>query len=274
MAGVRPKLSFIVPCKGRLKHLQATLPLLSAQPGAEVLVVDYDCPEGTKEWVSAHYPAVRVVHAQNRPQLNLSHARNLGGQHASGEWLSFLDADALPKGELLPLIETMLRPGTFGLFSADWPGLPVCRAEDFRSIHGYDETFQGWGCADNDLLLRLAALGRECVMLPASTIEIMPHEDHLRMAHYALDDKWLSLRINGMYLQIKTDIARALGVVELSREELQSIYAEVQRVASRNPSSPMEMRITLPQHAHFRQPPGWSLGREWIFRFAPVSANA
>jgi len=42
-----PKFSIVTTCKGRLGNLQQSLPTFVAQAAAEVVVVDYDCPEST-----------------------------------------------------------------------------------------------------------------------------------------------------------------------------------------------------------------------------------
>jgi hypothetical protein len=52
--------SLITTCKGRLAHLKETLPAFLAQgAGCEVIVVDYDCPEGAATWVNANHPRDR-----------------------------------------------------------------------------------------------------------------------------------------------------------------------------------------------------------------------
>jgi hypothetical protein len=42
-----PKFSIVTTWKGRLRDLQQSLPTFVSQAAAEVVVVDYDCPEGT-----------------------------------------------------------------------------------------------------------------------------------------------------------------------------------------------------------------------------------
>ena len=42
-----PKFSIVTTCKGRLGNLKQSLPTFVAEAAAEVVVVDYDCPEGT-----------------------------------------------------------------------------------------------------------------------------------------------------------------------------------------------------------------------------------
>ncbi len=78
-----PSLSIITTCKGRLAHLKESLPAMAAQPGAEVVVVDYDCPEATTAYVREHFPAVKVVKVEGRPHFNNWEARNIGATHAT-----------------------------------------------------------------------------------------------------------------------------------------------------------------------------------------------
>ena len=61
-----PRLSIVTCCKGRLEFLKRALPTFVAQSDSEVIVVDYDCPDGTKDWVAAHFPDVRVARSPLR----------------------------------------------------------------------------------------------------------------------------------------------------------------------------------------------------------------
>ena len=51
-----PTFSIVTTCKGRLEHLQRSLPSFAAQSGAEVVVVDYDCPDGTGIGLQRTFP--------------------------------------------------------------------------------------------------------------------------------------------------------------------------------------------------------------------------
>ncbi|MEW6163884.1 MAG: radical SAM protein [Pseudomonadota bacterium] len=270
----RPTVSFIVPVKGRLDQLRQTLPRLIRLPDCEVVVVDYDCPDDTKNWVVATYPRTRVVHVRNAPLLNLSHARNLGSMHAQGEWLCFLDADALLEANFLEQARPALLTGSFAQFAVDGPGQVLCLADDFRRLGGFDETFEGWGCADNDLLMRLTLAGRRCQLLPQGLLKLMPHDDGRRMVHYAYPDKWISLRINGLYFQIKTDLARQQGMVELPRTQLAPIYQRIKEAVLASPRTATEIKLTLPAQAGFRQPSNWTIEREWIYRVQVAAAES
>lgn len=269
-----PVISIIIPVKGRLRQLKHAVPCLFTQPSCELIVVDYGCPDGSGDWAARAYPGISVVKVGQAPVLNVSHARNLGASAAQGRWLCFLDADTLLAPEFATAALPILELGGFALFAPDTPGLVICPQEAFRQIGGYDETFQGWGCEDDDLIARLRLAGNTERPLPAGLFSLQAHSDADRTAHYEIADKWLSLRINGMYFQIKTDLARALGVVSLPREQLRSIYEEIRRTILSAPSSPAEIRITLPAQTDFRQPPGWRLGREWVYRYEPAAPTA
>jgi hypothetical protein len=43
--------AFITTCKGGLHPIQETLPLIAAGSPAEIVVVDYGCPQGMGDWL-------------------------------------------------------------------------------------------------------------------------------------------------------------------------------------------------------------------------------
>ena len=51
-----PQFSIITTCKGRLDHLKQTLPAMLAQADAEVIVVDFSCPQDTAGYVERNLP--------------------------------------------------------------------------------------------------------------------------------------------------------------------------------------------------------------------------
>lgn len=113
--------AFITSCRGRLHHLKKTLPRLVAQSGAEVIVVDYNCPDGTAAFVAENFPAVKLVVERDAAFFNLSRARNMGAQAASGEVLIFVDADVLIAPDFTKRLATELPRGFVGGFSAPTP---------------------------------------------------------------------------------------------------------------------------------------------------------
>lgn len=158
------KYSIITTCKGRLHHLRQSLPCFVAQKDAEVIVVDYDCPDNTADYVREHFPSVKVVKLADRPIFNLSKARNAGVNIASGETFLFLDADIIPVADFTEKVSG-IGPDTYGefVFTNDVRGSCVVPAAKFNLIGGYDEVILGYGAEDLDLYhrLRLAGLTRE-----------------------------------------------------------------------------------------------------------------
>jgi glycosyltransferase involved in cell wall biosynthesis len=115
-------ISAITTCKGRLEHLKQSLPALMAT-GMEVIVVDYDCPDQAGAWVQANWPQARVVAVSDRPRFNRSAARNLGAAAATGEWLVFLDSDAIAAPAFVSAVEPLLKAGVFLLPNPGPPDL-------------------------------------------------------------------------------------------------------------------------------------------------------
>jgi len=234
VAGVTAKvaeLCYITTCKGRLEHLKQTLPRVVHQPDVSCVVVDYDCPDKTADWVTANYPQVSVVRVTGEAGFNLARARNLGARNADAPWLAFFDADILWAPELaatmIPLLEAghFYRPEPVTLQS--W-GSVICHRQDFHAIGGYDEAFAGWGGEDDDLLTRLEMLGRTAAGFPASLVEEISHTDEARVRFHEVKDRAVQRRINMLYFQLKLDLLRMLGG-PLPLETRQAMFAEARR---------------------------------------------
>jgi len=157
-----PRLSIVTTCKGRLHHLRQSLPRFLAQPDCEVIVVDYDCPDGTADVVRREFPAAKVVAVNDRPQFNISAARNLGADSATSPWLAFIDADIVIAADFLERL--CLRPGSFYRFpprdrGSSLLGSCVMPADAYRAVGRYDEVIQGYGGDDQDMYFRLGLAG-------------------------------------------------------------------------------------------------------------------
>ncbi len=258
---------------GRLQHLRQSLPMIAALPGVACVVVDYGCPDGAGDWVQSHFPAVTVARARGVRYYCAAKARNLGSQYAYTPWICFVDADTLVGPRFHLDIRSVLRDNAF--FLADpcphaLAGLVVCRLDDFRRIGGYDELFAGWGSEDRDLYERLARLGLARASLPARDIRAIPHGDIERTRHHAIGDRFLSLRINGMYFQIKHDLARLTGQIDLALRDRQALYERVRDRVLSQPQSPATLEVTLPGHCDFTQPPDWRLRRTIRYSFESI----
>jgi glycosyltransferase involved in cell wall biosynthesis len=263
-------LSIITTCKGRLAHLQQSLPRMAGHPNTEVIVVDYDCPERAGDWVAAEYPEVRVVRVSDAPTFNISHARNLGAQSARGQWLGFVDADILLAQGFVEQALPLLREGAFYLVAHRDPqvvGTVFCARTDYVASDGYDEVLQGWGAEDRDFYARLGMLGRAQQRLPGAWFSVIQHGSDDRVRHYETKDRWLNQRIGALYAQIKHDLARQLGKLSLPRGLRQTIYDEVRRTlchAAEASQKSARVQIALPPDLSVRLF-GCKLQRVWTY---------
>jgi glycosyltransferase involved in cell wall biosynthesis len=132
-------ITYITTCKGRLEHLRQSLPRVAAQPQVQVIVVDYDCPDGSGQWVKDNFPQVRVVRIDDDPGFLLTRARNAGGQAAATPWLAFFDADILLADDFFRTASENLVSGHY--YRADPPsiqtwGSVVCERDIFLKSEG------------------------------------------------------------------------------------------------------------------------------------------
>ena len=117
------RVSVIIPAFNSLRWLPETLHSLVSQgdPDLEVIVVDDGSTDGTADWIRAHHPEVRLIVTENR---GVSHARNTGTAHATGEFIQYLDADdLLAPGKIARQLDMFRRhPGT-DIVYGDWQRL-------------------------------------------------------------------------------------------------------------------------------------------------------
>ena len=186
-----PRLSIVTCCKGRLEHLKRALPTFVEQVDSEVIVVDYDCPDRTKDWVTSHFPVVRVVTVSDTPILNISRARNLGAKIARAAWLAFCDADQLLTSSFASDLWAWMVPGTFVRTFRSTPSGPVsrpipllCEAATFWAVGGYDDAISGWGFEDTELIERLDRCGVRGSLAEEVLVETLPHGNAMRSTFY------------------------------------------------------------------------------------------
>lgn len=94
-----PRLSVIVCTYNRERLLEACLESFCAQDAPpssyEIVVVDNNSEDGTRELVERYERADRQVRYAAETKQGLSHARNKGFEEARGEYLAYVDDDAL-----------------------------------------------------------------------------------------------------------------------------------------------------------------------------------
>jgi glycosyltransferase involved in cell wall biosynthesis len=85
-------ISVIIPSFNRAHTLPRALDSVFAQSYApqEVIVIDDGSTDGTRTMIETRYPQCTYLTQSN---LGVSQARNVGIEHANGEWLALLDSD-------------------------------------------------------------------------------------------------------------------------------------------------------------------------------------
>ena len=270
-------LTLVTTCKGRLDHLRQSLPLMASQPDIQCVLVDYNCPQKSADWAEQNLPSVRTLRASDVADFNLSKARNLGAKACSTPFIGFVDSDVLLTPDFHLFIPPLLREKHYvrsDSMAHEMAGFLVCSLRDFTAAGAYDETFEGWGAEDTDLYLRLDLTGCRKTTLPSRLTRSLPHNDELRTRFHALADRFLSLRINSLYLQAKTDLAKQLGVIQLPLAQRQGLYAEIRRTITAQPDQPVQLAVTLPPATEAATPPGWALTRKLIYQYDPHNPQA
>lgn len=210
--------AFVTTCKGRLHHIQQTLPLMMAASPAQIVVVDYGCPQGAGDWVASNYPEVTVVRVDDDPGFCLPRARNLGAQKTGASWLCFIDADVkVTPGWTQWMAENLdsrcfYRAGMVnGERIKDTWGTVLCPRKAFADVGGYDEAFGGWGGEDDDLYERLKLRGYTESSYPAQFVDAISHDDRERTLFHDIKDKELHHFVNRFYAEAKLDLMKIIG---------------------------------------------------------------
>jgi glycosyltransferase involved in cell wall biosynthesis len=228
-----PKYSIITTCKGRLHNLECTLPEFLKQENTEVIVVDYDCPDGTSDYVAQAHPAVSVVRVPNSPRFNTSHARNLGAAQARGEFLIFLDADVVIAEHFVNHVDSRMKDRSFALFGPpaqnSLRGSCVVWRKNFERIGGYDELLGGYEGEDLELYMRLRLIGARQLMLePVIVIEVIEQSDEERERYRSPDIKKQFLR-GQLYMATKEMVMSVQGTPVLPLALREEMLAEINR---------------------------------------------
>lgn len=203
--------AFVTTCKGRLHHIKETLPLLAAQDPAEIVVVDYGCPDRVGDWVRDNFPQVKVLRVDDDPGFSAPRARNQGARHARSPWLCLIDGDIKVHGQWTEWMAANLAETHFyraglvnGQRDRETYGSVICPRAAFESIGGYDEAFRGWGGEDDDLYTRLGSMaGLTEATYPPTFVEAIHHDDSERVAFYDIKNRQIQRFINTLYRHIK-----------------------------------------------------------------------
>ena len=218
--------SIVTTCKGRLDFLKKTLPMMLDQVTSfsyEVVVVDYGCPQNTFEWCKTlKAPNLRVIKIlDNSEVFCISRARNCGATVCTSRVLTFIDSDVKIQDQWLqssayPVLhgETVVTVPWLGkgdITEVPWSGgekylglgwLSTHRLF-YLSVRGYDEDMKGWGYEDDDFFFRVRELGKGGHSLGPPLLEVIDHDDDIRLKYYEQKEKAFSHTMNQLHARTR-----------------------------------------------------------------------
>ncbi len=117
-----PKISVIVPVYKVEKYLPECIESILAQtfPDFELILVDDGSPDNSGKICddyAARDPRIRVFHKENG---GVSSARNLGLDHARGEWIAFVDSDDTVSEKYLEILIALLKERGADISLCSW----------------------------------------------------------------------------------------------------------------------------------------------------------
>jgi glycosyltransferase involved in cell wall biosynthesis len=230
-----PQFSLITACKDRLHHLKETLPQNCRLENTEVIVVDYDCPQKTREFVRSEFPEVKVVEVDDRPTFNASIARNLGARVASGSSFIFVDADIALSTDLVRAASQMPSDkfGTFD-FLNDVRGTCVVSREAFDAIGGYDEVMEGYCGEDLDFYYRLRLVGYDGHVFAKDYVsKVIGHSNFDRSAVRG-DGRKLSFTRGKIYRELKNLLMRLELKIDIDAKIKNTLWERVKDLVNQD----------------------------------------
>ena len=162
------KISFCTTCMDRLYTLKECLPKNIEDnrhyPNLEFVVLDYNGKDGVGHWIKKNMmhhieSGLLNYYRTDEPQYySMSHSRNVAFKLAQGEIVNNVDADNFAQKGFASYLNFLaaqrpkkavfvkskrLMNGRFGMYK-----------DEFLEIGGYDETLQGYGYDDKNILIR------------------------------------------------------------------------------------------------------------------------
>lgn len=246
-----PSLTYVTTCKGRLDHLRQTLPRVAAQPGVNIVVVDYDCPQQSGQWVKEHFPEAHVVRIESASGFSPAIARNAGCHAAVTPWLAIFDADILVGEGFFDSVSHSLVSGHYyrakPLTWQTW-GSVICERNAFLRVGGYDTAYEGWGGEDEDFYELLKFAGIRASSFDGRSLSEIPHSDELRTKFHG-EGKIRSHQRNRLYHMVKFDVMK-LNMDFMPLVVRQRIYTQIKAKLESQYAlgkTGLELEIVLPK---------------------------
>ena len=204
-----PAIVFCTTCKGRVQHIEKTLPKNLADnadyENCKFVLLDYNSPDHLIPYLKANHQASidsgkLVVYSYREPgPFKMAHAKNMAhrlGILEGSEILCNLDADNFTGPGFASYIAEQFRTEeniflwARMIFTGENQtprginGRLVVSARAFLHTGGYDEQFATWSPDDKDFNLRLRRLGYERREIDRQYLQAVLHNDKMRFREY------------------------------------------------------------------------------------------
>lgn len=202
------KIAFCTTCKGRVGHLERTLPKNLADnadyANAVFIVVDYNSPDHLLDYLRASHREhiesgrLRVFSYKGKHPFRMAHAKNMAhrlGIMAGADVLVNMDADNFTgpgfahyiseqfQREDIFLWARMIQQGEHRT-ARGISGRIAVSSRAFLNVGGYDERFETWSPDDKDFNTRLRRLGYEGREIDRQYTLAILHTDSMRFREY------------------------------------------------------------------------------------------
>lgn len=207
----KPGITFFTVVMNRLHHLKQTLPENmehNNEPSTRFLLLDYNSTDGLKDYILANFSKElqtgklsyhRYAHAR---YFSHSHSRNLAVRHVNTTHVCNVDADnftgknfdtwladlfTLNLGSVISAISNSHK--IYGVF-----GRMAISLDQFNAVGGYDESFEGYGFEDYDLVSRLQENGAKKILIDDTRfLKALSHDNEDRLAMEWTKDQFHSV---------------------------------------------------------------------------------
>lgn len=196
------KVAFCTTCKGRVQHVEETLPRnLRDNPHAMVVLVNYNSQDHLDDFLRARHMAdiesgrLSVYRFTEPGPFRMAHAKNLAHRLAMAEGADGLvnvDADNFAGEGFDEYAQAQLsESGVFlwanmqqGEMKRGISGRIAVTKHAFLAVGGYDEVYETWGPDDKDFKARLRRVGFEPVEIEPRFLAAVNHNDKMRFREY------------------------------------------------------------------------------------------
>jgi len=266
-----PKVSICTIAMNRLHHVQKTLPSNLKEndtPGVNFLLLDYNSNDGLQDYIKSNYQEEistgKLVYYryEQANDFDRCHSRNMALKLAAGDVLCNLDADNYAGRGFGQFVQEIFSDknricltGLENPWKHDASGKLCVRRDDFMEVTGYDESFDGYGFEDFDIVNRLGLNGCEPFTINKSDfLKAISHERNERLSN----ESFCKL-LEGLYVHFIDPSTSELLYQFRDHTCLKGIIINS---FTRNSNTP---ETAIPRNARFLSqfylPQGWKMGR-------------